>query len=473
MQSSWMDGLMSANDRIVSLFGSGFLYISLSMVVLLVAVFVSPLGGVHIGGPNVKRYLHPISFSCVCLCTTVGSGILYWGAAEPLQHAQIQNLEVHPLALMLFHWGFTPYAIFLVFGLTYALCLHNYKQPTQLAACLSPISSKLQNRYFINVIDALLFFSLIAGVSSALGAGVLTMTSAVEWLFAIQENKILFVIFTAITVITFTISALSGVTRGVRILSQINVIFFILFLLFILSFTDVEALLHNLTRGCSDYVIHFWSLSTGFDLPQDPKWLTDWTVYYWSSWMTWAPIVGLFLGDIARGYSVRQFLLLGFFIPSIGSLIWVGILGGASLTKLTNESGQPLPSILGLAPHEVIYPFLSLYPMHIFAAIFFIILCFISFVTAADSNTIAMERLCTHGPGKSNRFLLIVWGLLIGCLSLVTISDSGINGIRLLTRLGGLPALFMSLACSVSLLLLLFRSFLPSSSKNTDLSAPK
>ena len=52
-------------------------------------------------------------------------------------------------------------------------------------------------------------------------------------------------------------------------------------------------------------------------------------------------------------------------------------------------------------------------------------------------------------------FIKIVWGIIIGTLAFVMISYAGIDGIKMLSNLGGLPALFLILAINIALIMLM------------------
>ena len=89
---------------------------------------------------------------------------------------------------------------------------------------------------------------------------------------------------------------------------------------------------------------------------------------------------------------------------------------------------------------------------------------FISFVTAADSNTDAMSRLCTKAnleqsdSYRTSMKLKFIWGITIGVIAWVMVSFASIDGIRMLTSLGGLPALFIIITTNISLFVLLKRA---------------
>ncbi|MEL6830182.1 MAG: BCCT family transporter, partial [Pseudomonadota bacterium] len=97
-----------------------------------------------------------------------------------------------------------------------------------------------------------------------------------------------------------------------------------------------------------------------------------------------------------------------------------------------------------------------------------ILLClaFISYVTAADSNTEAISQICRrhdHGPEsnddelESGPKLKIVWVLLLAGMAWVMVAFSGVDGVRMLSNVGGLPALFIVIGLQLALIRMAFR----------------
>ena len=90
-----------------------------------------------------------------------------------------------------------------------------------------------------------------------------------------------------------------------------------------------------------------------------------------------------------------------------------------------------------------------------------LVLIYISYVTAADSNISAMSAMSEKGKMNSNEdasiTTKIIWGLTVGSLTYIMISTKGLEGIRILSLFGGFPALFIIIFASISLLRFLFK----------------
>jgi choline-glycine betaine transporter len=96
----------------------------------------------------------------------------------------------------------------------------------------------------------------------------------------------------------------------------------------------------------------------------------------------------------------------------------------------------------------MVFAFLEKLPFTAIMAAIFMFTVFISYVAGADANTEAMACLCegksANDPAPSGTMLKVVWGGLICVVSWVMISFAGgIDGIKILSNLGGFPALLI------------------------------
>lgn len=106
----------------------------------------------------------------------------------------------------------------------------------------------------------------------------------------------------------------------------------------------------------------------------------------------------------------------------------------------------------------VLYEVLNFLPFPLLLAGIITMISFISYVTAADSNMDVIANICTveDNTDEAGRFLglKLVWALAVGFAAYIMTSASGVDGIRILSNLGGLPALFIILTFNVVLILL-------------------
>jgi len=446
------------NQWILKYFGWLFTWSSFLFLILLAVIYFSPLGKVKFGGKNAKPILTKWRWFTIALCTTIATGILFWGCAEPLYHyhsppeglgiakASPQALQFS-LSTMFMHWSITPYGIYTVAGLMFALVYYNLRQPFSIGALLYPVFNRSLNKGASNFVDVLCLYSLVLGMSASLGSGILAMMGGLEINLGWQQSSLLQGGIAFTVVATFIISAASGLHKGIKTLSNINTILFIGLAVFVLIFGPTAAIFKQAASGLYDYVLTFIPRSTNIGSGLNNDWLNDWTIFYWANWFAWAPIASLFLGRLAKGYTVRDFIHFNCLLPSLFAILWMAIfsgttlhfdtIGGGVLNELMQQSGE----------ENVMYAVLSKLRLGATVSLFTLLMVFISYVTAADSNISAMGGISTEGiaPDKPEApiWIKVVWGIIIGLVAWIMLSTAGIDGIRMLSVLGGFPALFI------------------------------
>jgi glycine betaine transporter len=458
-----------ANDWILFHFGWLFAGAGLSFLLLLLTVALSPLGKSIIGGPDAQPLLGRWRWFAVTLCTTIATGILFWGVAEPLFHlnAPPAMLGLTPgsdaaatfaMSTMFLHWTLTPYAIYTVAALAFALVYYNRHEPFSLSSLFTPLIGRRAHGLFGTGIDIICLFALVAGMAAALGAGIIALSGGIEGMTGFQGGATLKWAIAAAIVGTFILSAASGLQRGIARLSVINLWLFIGLILFILITGPMVQALSLGERGLTDYAATFFqrNLAVG----TDPDWSRNWTITYWSNWFAWAPVTALFLGRLAVGYSVRDFILYNLLLPSLFGAIWMVAIAGTTI--IIDQNGGGLYAMLvSDGPDPLLYQLFSALRGGPTALLFLIVAIFLSYVTAADSNVSAMSALSTHGisPDSPEAPLLVklIWGITVGLTATLLVASSGLEGIRMMSVLGGFPALFVIIGAGVSLLVMTVR----------------
>lgn len=458
------------NAWVLNSFAGMFSLVTLVMVSCCVIVFLSPIRNMRIGGKDATPMLTRWQWFSIILCTTVATGILFWGTAEPLYHLsgppEFIGAEPHSqdagrfaISTLFLHWSFTPYAIYTIPALCFAIGFYNRKRSFSLQTMLFPLTKSHSNNWG-KVIDAICLYALVLGMAASLGAGILTLSGGISFLTSISKTWILLGGTTLLIVIAFILSAVSGLLKGIKHLSSVNAILFFILAAYLLITGPTSAMVSSLFTGIKDYLLNFMEMSLLGVSQQAPEWSASWTNFYWANWMAWAPVSALFLGRIAKGYTVKEFMVFNWIIPSVFAIVWMSIFGGTAIDFELQGTNTLVESLNNRGPESVMYEILEVLPYTKFVVPLFLIAIFLSFVTAADSNTEAMSALSQKNDvhdlqTKTPTFIKIIWGVTIGLVAFTMISFSGIDGIKQLSNLGGLPILFFLVAVIVSFVLML------------------
>ncbi|MCK2041374.1 BCCT family transporter [Chromohalobacter sp. TMW 2.2308] len=454
------------NDAILDNFAWLFSLGSLYLLVLAVIVYFSPLGQLRIGGEQATPMLSRLRWFSITLCTTLAVGVLFWTTAEPLYHfmgppeslgleAGSSDAMLFAMSTMFLHWSFTPYAIYAVPALIFALAFYNLRLRFSISSMLEPLFGPKVKR-FGGLIDAVSLYALVAGMASSLGTGALTLAGGAGQYLGGETSPLRLGVVIALIVVTFVISAASGLQKGIARLSSLNAILLLILGVFIFVVGPTSFMLSLGVESFGVYLDNFFTKSLFTGAAGEDQWPQWWSIFYWAVWFAWAPMAALFLGKISRGYTVREFLRVNLFYPALFASAWVIIFSGAAL-YFQAHTGIDLHAILNdRGVENVLYELFRQMP---FAGVWIPLLLFIayiSYVTAADSQTDAIGNLCTRGLTADSDLntgvsMKVLWGVIVGIVSWVMVSFVGIDGIKMLSNLGGLPALIVVLLATGSL----------------------
>ncbi len=466
----------AANSWVLSRFDWLFSLTAFAAVLLAAWIFISPLGRVRIGGPDAKPILSRWNWFAITLCTTIAIGILFWGAAEPMFHvndppafagveARSDAAARFALSSMFMHWTITPYAIYTIPALAFALAHYNLGRPYSLSGPLSIIFGRAALGKSGAIIDAIGLYALVAGVAASLGVGVMTVAGGLGVAAGLDDGALLRLAITIAIVLMFVASSISGVQRGIKILSDFNIKFFFVLVIFIFAAGPTMEIMSLGAASTVDYIVTFIPRSLALGARAGDEWTRSWTVFYFANWLAWAPITALFLGRISVGYTVREFFLFNLAGPAAFGALWMTVFGGAAIEIDVQTGGALTEALNNKGPEAVIYALFDALPFAGPVVAAFVGLTFISFVTAMDSNTHSITGVCLKPTapggqhGKTALLLKIFWGGLVGAVAWVMTSTTGIDGVRMLSNLGGLPSLFILMAMGAVIIRMRLRWF--------------
>jgi choline-glycine betaine transporter len=185
-------------------------------------------------------------------------------------------------------------------------------------------------------------------------------------------------------------------------------------------------------------------------------WASGWTTFYWSNWMAWAPVAAVFLARITYGYSIKEVIMMNFVVPSAFSAIWMTVLGGTAINFQMTGKVDILAIMNEQGSAAAGYAVLQQFPFSNLLIGIYLVAVFVSFITATDSTTNAMSSISTtgitDGAQEAPVYIKVIWGATVGLVSLIFISTLGIDGIKMLSYLGGFPALILGILSVISLI---------------------
>ncbi|MFF5989694.1 BCCT family transporter [Prauserella flavalba] len=452
------------NDAVIPYGGWAFVLTASGFVVFAVCLAISRYGRIKLGKDEEKPEFRTASWIAMMFSAGMGIGLMFFGVYEPVSHlaspppgtaAPNSDEAVHTaMATTLFHWTVHPWAIYAVVGLAIAYSTFRRGRSQLISAVFEPLIGKRRSEGPLGkAIDVMAIFATLFGSAASLGLGALQVgggMASVGWIDNPGTGLLVGII--AVLTVAFIASAVSGVAKGIQWLSNINMVLAAVLALFVLVVGPTVLILNLVPNAIGDYFRELAEMSgrsgvTGGEEMQ--TWLGGWTVFYWAWWISWTPFVGMFIARISRGRTIRQFIIGVIAVPSVVSLIWFAIFGGAAIDQ--QRGGVDIAGAGG--EEAATFELLQHLPWFVPIAVIVMILVSIFFVSGADAASVVMGTLSQKGTVEPKKNVVIFWGVLTGAVAAVMLlvgGDSALTGLQYLTILVAVPFVIVMLGLCVS-----------------------
>ena len=444
---------------------TGWLFVltSSGFVVFVIWLALSRFGNITLGRDDEEPEFNTVSWVAMMFSAGMGIGLMFYGVSEPITHfatpppgtgaAGNPEATQNAMATTLFHWTLHPWAIYAVVGLAIAYGVYRKGRLQLISAAFEPLLGKRANGPAGKVIDMLAIFATLFGSAASLGLGALQIRSGLHIVsgWSATGNGILIGIIAILTV-AFVLSAVSGVAKGIQWLSNINMVLAIALALFVFVVGPTVFILNLVPTSLGTYIqdLAMMSARTGAEGGKTNEWLQSWTVFYWAWWLSWTPFVGMFIARISRGRTIRQFVSGVLLVPSLVSMVWFAIFGGAAI-KL-QQTGTDIAGAGGVETQ--LFSTLEAYPLATVASIVVMVLVAIFFVSGADAASIVMGTLSERGTIEPSKPTVIFWGVATGAVAAVMLLVGGsdaLTGLQTITIVAALPFVVVMIGLAVAL----------------------
>jgi glycine betaine transporter len=462
--SGFNDGTNSALSWITSNVGWFFVLTSGGFVLFSAVLAVTRYGNIKLGPDDSEPEFSTFSWVSMMFATGMGIGLMFYGVAEPLTHLNTPPLglaepgsdEAAHLAMeyTFFHWGFHPWAMYAVIGLTIAYFAYRKGGGNLISAAFRPLLGDRVDGPAGKGIDTLAILATLFGSATSLGLGALQITGGLANVFGQSGyGTTAAVVVIAVLTACFVVSAVSGIDKGIKWLSNANAVAAALLALFLFVVGPTVFILSTFTESVGGYLTHLPTMSfrTGVFGGQD--WVSGWTIFYWAWWVSWTPFVGMFIARISKGRTIRQFVIFVIAIPSLVSFVWFSILGGAAFDLQLNQ-GKDMGALVAEGIESTLFDTLRSFPLSTVTVVLAVFLIAIFFVTGADSASIVMGMLSQNGDEEPRRGLVVFWGVATGAVAIVLLTaggEDGLNALKTGVIIVGFPFVLVLIGLCVSL----------------------
>jgi len=441
-------------DFIIGTLDWYYVLVMSSILIFVIWLMFSRFGKVRLGKDDDTPDFSTFSWVCMLFSAGLGSGLIYWGVAEPIFHIQDNpflgmegvkpnsvEAAVVALRVTIFHWGLHGWALYVLVGLSLAYFSYRNDLPLTLRTALYPVLKDRIYGGWGHAIDLIGVFGTIFGLATSLGMGVVAINAGMENLIGLANNTPNQLILIAIITALGTTSAATGVSKGVRILSEMNVWLSLLLLVAFLVLAPTAFIMGLLITSTGDYLWNVIPMGFWIDSQLGRDWQSWWTIFYWGWWIAWCPFVGLFIARISKGRTVREFCSCVLLVPSLVVLIWMCVFGGGSIgIDILNNGGVMeavnadyslgvFKAFEGMGVSWLVFPLTCLTT--------FLLVSW--FVTSSDSGTLVMCTMLSMGDEHPPVKFRIFWGAISGVVAGVLLLAGGLNALQTASIVAGLP----------------------------------
>ncbi|WP_049172160.1 BCCT family transporter [Corynebacterium sp. 239_CJEI] len=460
------DAYSAASDWVTSNMGWLFIGGVSASFIFLIGLFVSRYGRIQLGDDDEEPEYTIAEWFGMLFAGGTGSMLMFWGVAEPLNHAYNPPFGQEPMsreaqntamAFTIYHLGIHMWVIMALPGLALGYFIYKRHLPPRVSSIFAPLLGTRIYSWPGKLIDAVAIIGTVVGIAVSVGMGALQINSGAARVIGTPENSMVQLILIAIIIVIASISVARGLDKGIKVLSNANIWAAMALMVFVLLMGPTLTLLRQTVDTTGVYLdalprITFWTDS--YDV--NPNWKQGaWTVFYWAWTICWSPFVGMFVARISRGRTVRQFIAGVIALPTIVSIMWFSIFGRAGF-ELENEQPGILtkPVVEGGDPSPALFILLEQFPLATLVSVFALFVIMIFFVTSIDSASMVMDMMSTGEENKTPTFYRVLWGVMIGAVaaSLLLISgETALEALQSAVIVIGVPFFFLHFVMMYSL----------------------
>jgi len=424
------------------------------------ALVVSPLAGVRLGGPDAKPDYSYLSWFAMIFASSVSVGFMFFGVVEPVYHFQNPPLGVHPsdteaafavgMAGAIFHWGFHGWAIYALAGLAFALFSYNLGMPFSVRSIFYPLFGNRVWGWSGHLIETLAVFSTLFGLAVSIGIGAEQITGGLDYLFGVPATGLFKVLLIAAVVMVAMTALLGGINVGIGRLSRINITLALSLMLFVIAAGPTLEILRHCLVSFGAYVSNVVHFSNWTDR-EDVHFFHNWTVFYWAWWFSYAPFVGMFVARISRGRTVREFLIFTLVLPTFFCVVWMNAFGGTAVHQFLLEGHTGVTeTVAAWQPELALFRLLETFPLARLLCLGSVVVLFSFLVVSLDSGSLAIDAITAGGKINAPVAQREFWCLLGGVIPAVLLLGGGLKSFQAAVLAASFPLAVLLVAAIFS-----------------------
>ncbi|MCE5033618.1 BCCT family transporter [Staphylococcus cohnii] len=417
------DIITHLNDVVSSTLGSVYLLIGLATLIFVLYIAFGKYGNVTLGEATDKPEFNNFSWAAMLFCAGIASDILYWGVIEwafyyqdPPHGGKGMTDSALNYATMygMFHWGPIAWATFVLPALAIGYLVFIKKKPVyKISQTMRPILKGQTDGIIGKIVDILFIFGLLGGAATSLALGVPMISAGIEKLTGIGDSMLMrsIILFTITAV--FAYSSYSGLKKGIKVLSDANVILSFVLLGFVFIVGPTVFIMETSITGMGNMIKNFFQMATwiepfgGIGGRKETNFPQQWTIFYWSWWIVYAPFIGLFIARISKGRTLKEIVLGTIIYGTLGCALFFGIFGNYAVYLQITGSFDVIHFLNTHGTEATIIEVMHQLPFPNLIIVLFLLSAFLFLATTFDSGSYilaaASQKRVIGEPLKANR----------------------------------------------------------------------
>ena len=437
--AGWISAIYNV---VIKKFGWLYVFMNLCCFALFFYIIFGRYGNIKLGSDEEKPRFSTFSWAAMIFASGAGSSVIILGFAEPVYYLTNTPFHIEPMSEEAFeyahmygqfHWGLSAWAFYV--PAIVALCYMLYKRESRDIKFSNALVPLLGNRFpgspLGKLIDIIVTFGIVASITTSLGLAVPVMSKLISSATGIPESIYMNIFVFAVWFFIFGWSVFRGLDKGIRQLTNVNMALIFGFLAIFMLCTPTGEIFGMEINSLGLYISQLPRIMCYTDPFGDKAFLNEWTIFYWAWWLTFVPIMGMFIAKVSRGRTLKQVITGQMIWGTLGCCTFLGILGGYSL-YLQKNGIIDLVSILQTEGNEGV------------------VLATTIDSTALVLGTATSDKLDPdQDPHLYNRFS---WAIMIFALSIALSMTGGLSLIQKFAIVLGFPMIFVVILISMSAL---------------------
>ncbi len=424
-----------------------WLLISTGFLILAGFLALGPYGRVKLGDDDEEPEFTTVSWIAMLFAGGMGAGLIFWGVAEPLYHfrdppgtpGETADAARAAFVLTNLHWGLHAWSIYGVCAMVIAYFTFRKKKKPLISTPIEALFPGAGGERLGQIANVLGVFAVVFGLAGSLTMGTLQIRAGLGELLGTPLNFGMSLAVMLTMYATYMTSTSVGVDRGIKLLSNINMAIAVLMVVYVAVLGPTAFIFETLVDSLGTYLTQLPGLSFHL-LPFEglQEWTASWTLTYMIWWLAWGPFVGIFIARISRGRTIREFCAGVIIVPTLFSLFWFAVLGGAGIF-IELFGGGGIAELVSQDVSRAFFVFLDFFPFGQMLGFVALFLIFIFLVTSADSGSFVLSMMTSDGQLNPPLPYKLVWGTLVAVLTVAILFSGSVEVAKAMAVTGAIP----------------------------------